>query len=144
MEFPITVESIKVINKAYEPSNFMAGAEVGDFVSIRPCAEEYENKTFLGIYIGEISVGTAHFFEASDDEYLKGVLELMHNTNPAIFVPNLNKVIFGCESWWGVIKDESHLKQITDEDIENVWYVKALKAIAETREKKENSNGDKL
>lgn len=47
--------------------------------------------------------------------------------NPAIFVPELGKIIFGMESWWGRIKSEEELKDITDGDIENVWYVKMLK-----------------
>ena len=51
----------------------------------------------------------------------------MHN--PAIYVPELGKVIYGMESWWHAIKDEKELKDITDNDIDNVWYVKALKEV---------------
>jgi len=52
----------------------------------------------------------------------------MHN--PMIFIPEHNAVVFGCESWWDRIKDESHLRAITDADIENVWHVKALRWLA--------------
>lgn len=48
-------------------------------------------------------------------------------TNPAIFVPDLNRVVWGMESWWGPIESKEKLHQITDEDISNVWYVKAAK-----------------
>ena len=39
-------------------------------------------------------------------------------------MPELGKIIFGMESWWGRIKSEEELKDITDGDIENVWHVK--------------------
>jgi hypothetical protein len=59
-------------------------------------------------------------------------LNLSYHSNPAIFVFELNKIVFGAESWWGVIENEDELKKIkiTQDDIDNVWYVKALKAIS--------------
>ena len=51
-------------------------------------------------------------------------IKLERPGNPAIFVPELGKIIFGMESWWGRIKSEEELKDITDGDIENVWHVK--------------------
>lgn len=35
------------------------------------------------------------------------------------------------ESWWALIKGPEHLKEITDGDIQSVWYVQALKAMTE-------------
>ena len=52
-------------------------------------------------------------------------------TNPAMFVPELKKIIWGCGSWWSKIKSEGDLKQITDEDIKNTWYVKLVSQLAE-------------
>ena len=49
--------------------------------------------------------------------------------NPAIFVPDLNKIIFGCASWWHKIKNIDEIKDITMEDIENTWYVKLAKKL---------------
>jgi len=54
--------------------------------------------------------------------------------NPAMWVPDLNRVVMGWESWWGEIKSEEDLRQISDADIENVWYVKAIKALTEKKE----------
>jgi hypothetical protein len=48
-----------------------------------------------------------------------------------IFIPEVNEVVWGCGSWWGKIKSEDDLKTITDEDINNVWYVKALNQLEE-------------
>jgi hypothetical protein len=47
------------------------------------------------------------------------------------YVPDLDRVVWGYESWWGVIKGPEELKEITDEDIQNVWYVKAMKQMSE-------------
>ena len=37
----------------------------------------------------------------------------------------------GAKSWWGVIKSIEEIKDITDDDISNVWYVKLAKALKE-------------
>ena len=58
-------------------------------------------------------------------------------TNPAIFVPELKKIIYGYESWWGAITNKDDLSDlnISDEDIENTWYVQLLKSMIDTKEK---------
>lgn len=93
----------------------------GDFVAVRPCSKEYSNKTFLGVYLGEAALSQGIKLE---DGKLKTNLS---HYNPAIFVPDLNEIIYGCGSWWGKIESAEDLKQISDTDINNVWYVKALK-----------------
>ena len=120
-EYPMEISGIK---------NFLSKnintKKTGLLVRVRPCADEYKDKTFLGIYIGDIIV------EAILGLYTKtNILSIINRTNPAIFVLELNKVIFGYESWWGEIKSEEQLKEITDNDINNVWYVKALKQLSE-------------
>lgn len=90
------------------------------WVKIRPCGEEYGNKTYLGWYLGDMAVGVQAYVKEGD-------LTLLSHNNPAIFVPELGKVIFGCESWWGNINSPADLADITDADINSVWYVQALK-----------------
>lgn len=105
----------------------------GCLVKIRPCGEEYGNKTYIGFYIGDLALGSSLSVK---DEKIQ--LEFSGH-NPAIFVPELRKIIYGCESWWGEIKDESELKNISNEDIQNVWYVKLWKEMNkkdDTSEKK--------
>lgn len=82
--------------------------EPGSFVSVRPCGDEYGGKTYLGLYVGDVDIGLP---------------------NPCIWVPELKEYIFGCESWWGVIKSPEDLRKITDLDIESQWYVRALRAL---------------
>ena len=54
---------------------------------------------------------------------------MSHILNPVIFIPDLMRVVLGIESWWVVIKKPKDLKKITDADIQNVWYAKALKSM---------------
>jgi hypothetical protein len=132
IEFPITVNKIELDSKPGVDQSEHFGYKSNTLVSIRPCASEYEKKTYLGIYLGDIDVGlNASFVEET------GTIKVHRYMNPAIFVPELGKTIFGCESWWGEIESEEQLKQITDEDIQNIWYVKLLKAQLEEQCKKE-------
>lgn len=101
------------------------GPTVGSMVKIRPCAAEYEGKTFLGVYLGTFAIDAFVARKKGTEER-----KIVCNTNPAILVPALKKVIFGVESFWGPIKDEAELRAITDSDIDSLWYVQALKAQA--------------
>jgi len=98
-------------------------SRVGSFVKIKPCKED---KTYLGLYLGDIALS---FSISSITEDTITVEHSRHN--PAIFVFDLNKIVYGIESWWGIIENEDDLKCITDIDINNIWYVKALKAMSE-------------
>lgn len=121
-----TTEMTHPKNKAIEPSMF--GDKSGSLVSIRPCGKEYNNKTYLGFYIGEVALGSSIGLE--DDKLQCNFA----NHNPAIFVPELGKIIYGCESWWGEIKSEADFKRISDEDIENVWYVQLWRQMMKEKE----------
>lgn len=119
IEYPITINGIE-----YTPFNqsSLYQHDVGALCAIRPCAKEYKNKTYIGIFLGELA-HSAHV--ALNEE--TGILTVSPMDNPAIFVPKLKKVIFGIESWWSIIENPDDLKDITDEMIENQWYVKLAK-----------------
>lgn len=68
------------------------------------------------LYLGELPVG----FQISHNSETKE-LNVRFNINPAIFVFDLKKIIYGCESWWGFIESEDELRTITDIDIEMVY-----------------------
>lgn len=112
-------------NRPYSPKG-MSG-ECGDFVSIRPCGDEYKDNTYLGIYIGDIALGS--YATIKEDK----VITELSMLNPAIYVPELKKVIFGAESWWGKIKSEEDFRKITNEDIKNVWYVRVLEQMTKSK-----------
>lgn len=121
IEYPIEVSKINKNTKRY----CLEASKIGKFASIRPCGEEYKDKTYLGLYLGDLPIGNYVSYNPETKE-----LDVSFHCNPAIFVFELKKIIYGCESWWGIIKSEEDLKKITNTDIDNVWYVKALKEIS--------------
>ena len=123
IEYPITVNEIKV--DEWDQYTLFHRDEIGHLARVRPCGEEYEGKTYVGIFLGEIPMSTHVSYNNKD-----GKLTVRPMPNPAIFVPELKKIIFGCESWWSIIKSEDEVKDITDEDINSQWYVQALKAMS--------------
>lgn len=119
LQYPFTVYSInypkdKAIAKHYR-------GDIGELVKVRPSGENYGNKTFLGILLGNADIGLYANYNQNSKE-----LSLGRMYNPAIFVPELKEIIYGYESWWGLIKSKDDLKDITSDEIQNLWYVKML------------------
>jgi len=128
IKYPIEVSGIKFeVDRPVQHESWQAKrCPPGSFVAVRPCDEECKGKTYLGLMIGWVPIHTGASYNKETKE-----LTFSHTgDNPAMFVFDLGRVVLGCGSWWGPIKDEAHLKQITNDDIENVWYVKAMKALA--------------
>ena len=115
IQYPLNVTNIEFLAK--QPGDKRAGA----MVKIRPCGDK---KTYIGIFLGDLPI-SAHITHNDDS----GVLSVQHVTNPAIFVPDLGKIIYGMESWWSRIETEADLSDITNVDIDSQWYIKALKDI---------------
>jgi len=93
----------------------------GTLVKVRPCGKEYKSKTYLGILLGDIPLSISHSIDKEGN-----VTTSRSMYNPAIFIPELKDIVFGCESWWGKIKSKEDLKDITDDTIKNTWYVNML------------------
>ena len=124
IEFPITVTAIEW-DDASDPimPDRIFGTKPGAWVSVRPVNDE---KTYLGIMLGDYAPTAVSFNKKT------GVLKITKSFgNPAMWVPDLNRVIMGWGSWWGEINTADDLRQITDQDIQNVWYVRALKELSE-------------
>lgn len=119
IEYPLTINGID--NKEIKASSF--GHEVGCLCEIRPCGEEYEGKTYVGFYLGDLPIAITSSYDKNT-----GYLKNSTMNNPAIFVPELKKIVYGCESWWREIESPEDFKEISDGDIENTWYVKLLKS----------------
>jgi len=117
IEYPITINAIAFAEKeTLLPTNIK-------WVSVRPCSDKYEGKTYLGIMLGDMALSVYVSFN-----HKTGILhaEPSHH-NPAMYVPELNEVIYGCGSYWGEINSPEDLKQISKDDINNIWYVRAIK-----------------
>lgn len=101
--------------------DFLGKKDIGKAVRVRPCDEKYQGKTFLGIFLGELPIPM--YVNYDKDEQM---LSISNMHNPAIFVPEINEVVFGYESWWSLINPDEDIEDITNDDISNVWYVKML------------------
>jgi len=125
MKFPIEVTGINWVerDKRYRECQLVA---------VRPAGKK---KTYLGIYVGDLPLGAMVSYHT--DSGVLSIDESHHN--PAIVVPDLGRVVMGCESWWGRIKNNEEFKDITDKDIDSVWYVKMLKALTGETDKKEKT-----
>ena len=128
IEYPIVVKGIEYSGQKRAIEHDSYRGHEGKFVSVRPVDSiDPEEKTYLGLYIGEAAIGKGVKYDESS-----GKLTVFTGYgNPAIWVFDLNRVVLGCESWWGVIRSEEDLEDITDADIQDIWYVKAMKALIE-------------
>ncbi len=101
----------------------LSRAKPGALVKVRPCSDNDEKKTYLGIFLGELPTNLSFAFNKET-----GTLIVEPSLgNPAMLVPELGRIVFGCESWWGEVKNKDDLPEITDEMIANIPYVKLLK-----------------
>lgn len=118
IEYPLTINGIE--NK--EIDTIGLGHECGCLCEVKPCGKEYQGKSYIGICLGELPIAIHTTFNKKT-----GILKNQTMNNPAIFVPELKKIIYGCESWWREIESLEDFKGISEKDIENTWYVKLLK-----------------
>lgn len=88
--------------------------------------KKYEGKTYLGLYLGD----QPRIPNISYDEDKK-VLTVGAIHYPAIYVFALKEIIFGNESWWCKINSPEDMKDISEEEIDNTWYVKLLKTMCQ-------------
>lgn len=130
IEYPLTIDGIE--NK-FDKNGLRSLYSCGKLVRISPCGEEHKGKTYLGILLGDLPIG-AHVSFNRESKMLK----ISPHSNPGIFVPELKKIIYGCESWWGEIESPEELKNITSEEIENTWYIRLLKDMAKEEEQRDD------
>lgn len=120
IEYPLTINGIE--NRKMDFTGL--GHKCGELCEIKPCGEEYDGKSYIGIYLGDLPIAIHTCYDKES-----GILSNGTMNNPAIFVPELKKIIYGCESWWRTIKSVEDFTGISEEDIENTWYVKLLRAM---------------
>lgn len=126
IKFPLEISEVTVnllktdLFSAFNP-------KVGSFVAVRPIDDE---KTYLGVFIGSFITGDCYNAYNKNTKQFK---LMSGNPNPVIFIPDLNKVVWGYESWWAEIVNENELREITNGDIENLWYIKALKFLKDNK-----------
>lgn len=120
MTFPVEIEGVDVKVKPVQKG--LSRTPIGTLVKLRLASKE-DTKTYVGMYMGELIAGVLYAFRPKTKH-----LDIVSHNNPAIFVPELKRIVWGMECWWSEIENEDDVKDITDADIDNVWYVKLLKA----------------
>lgn len=125
--FPLTVNVIEFADYQAYREHLLFGGRCGDYVAVRPCAPEFEGKTFLGILVGEIPLAPI----ANFDIKTRALKISLVGHNPLIFIPERKTTVLGCASFWRRIQTPEQLREISDADISNLWYVKALKELTE-------------
>ncbi|MBQ3300888.1 MAG: hypothetical protein IJH04_01825 [Eggerthellaceae bacterium] len=120
LEFPLEIADIKKKETLYDGRN--CSGKCGQLVAVRPCDKACGGKTYLGFFVGDLPTNI-HVTYNSDSKVLTVNGSM---SNPCILIPELGRLVWGYESWWHKIESADELKQITDDDIDNVWYVKAL------------------
>lgn len=116
LDFPMRVEDIEKDDLSYDKP---IGARHGDLVRVRPCGEEYGGRTYLGVIVADAPTGITVSYDR-ERETLR-VAQSLHN--PLIVIPETHSVTWGYDSWWSVIKSPEELREITDGEIGDTWYV---------------------
>lgn len=118
IQYPITVTAID--NKS---DRHFSLYPCGQPVIVRPCGDNPEKKTFFGILLGDLPYMATCAYDRGT-----GTMTIQSMDNPAIYVPALQKVVYGYESWWQRIESpEEAEKGITQDAIDNTWWVKLLR-----------------
>jgi len=126
IEYPITVA--KIDQAMWDVNDTLYRDKVGSLVLVRPTDPEYKGKTFVGIHLGELPAGPHISYNNASQ-----TLNVFGNPNPAFFIPEIKKILFGYESWWMVPNKDELDAQITDEMIEAQPYMKMLKEMMRTK-----------
>lgn len=124
IEYPLTINGLDI--KEPKPWNVHPG-----LCRVRIAGEK---KTYLGIYIGEMPRYTLPSFNEES-----GMLKISTSCNPMIYIPQLERAVFGDESWWSRIEDGEDISDITDDDIKGQWYMRILQEAAGAEEKPEEA-----
>jgi hypothetical protein len=121
-KYPVSVTGVHIDGELVAPGR---SRKVNRLVRVRPCGEDFGGKTYLGLYLGDVArtVGCSYDPES-------GVLSFsLSMQNPALWIPSLWRVVYGYESWWGVLESEDQLREISNESIDGIWYVQAMRAL---------------
>lgn len=124
--FPLTINGLRIAGDS-EPMKppLRSSYEIGMWVAVRPCDPKLENRTFLGVLLGDMALAIS----TTLDDAGNLVLEMSHH-NPAMWVPKLRRIVLGCGSWWHPLTSPDQLTEITDKDIHDTWYVQALRELS--------------
>lgn len=120
IEYPIQVEGIRV-----EEVFSLNERAPGQLARVRPCGDNPEGRTYLGFFLGELPTQPYASYQIKER-----VLKVGMAANPAIYVPELGRIVWGAESFWSRVSSKDALREISDKDISSQWYVQALRRVS--------------
>lgn len=119
IQYPLEINGINI-----SPLEGWNLNSVGQPVAVRPCSENPENRTYLGMYLGE----QPWFLSASFHRDTRR-LDVSAACNPMIYIFETRRIVRGADSWWSRIRSLEDMPQISDEDISSTWYVQLMNAL---------------
>lgn len=125
IEYPLTIMGID--NQKIDTSGL--GHVCGELCEVTLAGKDTGEKSYLGIYLGDLPIAIHTSYNRDS-----GILSNSTMTNPAIYVFELRKIVYGCESWWRTIKSVDDFSGISKEDIDGTWYVQLLREMQKDEE----------
>lgn len=125
IQYPVTISSIDL-----KPIEVNFERNIGQFVAVKPCGEEYNGKTYLGLHLGDHAM-----MNSTSLNEKSGTLTVRPVTNPLIYIFATKTLVFGAESWWHRIESPDELKDIIEDDINSTWYVQLMRAMSKKEDK---------
>lgn len=92
IRYPLTVSGIDVEEL---DDAMVAGRDAPGTIVLVSFLEGDEKLRRMGILVGNLPVAPIVSYDKDD-----GTLSVRPLTNPAIFVPSVGRIVWGCESWW--------------------------------------------
>ena len=130
IEYPLTIQEIE--NTPIDTVGIRKSC--GELCEVTLAKKDTGKKSYLGIYFGDLPIGIQSTYDTKT-----GKLNNFAVKNPAIYVFELKRIVYGCESWWRIIKSLDEFKGIPMDEIENTWYVRLLRDM----QKKDNNSSKK-
>lgn len=121
IQYPIAVQGINVLYNTEESESRLP---IGTVVKVQPFADKYQNKTYTGIYLGELAMSVSVSYNEKTES-----LTVVDMPNSAIFVPALKKILWGAECRWEIKDDTS--RDPVDSGTESLWYSQLGKMMTE-------------
>ena len=115
------LKMVTIPTVTYPKQPLIKVADERQLVSVRPASDNPDGKSYIGFLIGSVATGTK--LSVTDDEVI--IENVGHS--PAMYIPELGKLVYGYESWWSTIESEDQFREITDGDINDQWYVKLFR-----------------
>lgn len=85
IEYPLTINGIE--QEPINTESFLTSAKCGDLCEIKPCAKEYDGKSYIGFYIGSLPTKIHSTFDLKTK-----ILKNATMTNPAICFADGKKI----------------------------------------------------